>query len=429
MHDCAKVDQELAELRKRVAELESLLGDAVRSHATPAWVKAKHRKLRPKTPGAREGHEPHQRESKPPDEEKHATLTHCPDCQTRLGRPLGVRGRTVEELVPAHLKTTQWWVHRYWCPGCRTRIEAPVPGVLSDQRFGLKLMLYVVSLRTLGLPFDKIQRHLRDSFRLRLSHGAIVHMEDVVAQALGPAYHRLLAELRRGRSVHGDDTGWRVDGVNHWLWVLLNKTVAWFTVQDTRSRTVIEDALGPDFDGVVTTDFYPSFKHLAYAQQKCLVHLLREIKRFEAKPDFAPHPEWKRVRMRVKRLVTEAVEGHERLKDPRARSALKARLIQRALAVSRLPREHKYARTLARLVGDYHASLFTFLDHPGVHWENNPAERGLRPMVVNRKMSHGSRSLWGAQRRAITQSIAETGRLRGQSLFEFAPGQIGLPKP
>lgn len=50
-------------------------------------------------------------------------------------------------------------------------------------------------------------------------------------------------------------------------------------------------------------------------------------------------------------------------------------------------------------------------------------------MVVNRKMSHGSRSAWGAQRRAITQSIAETARLRGQSLFEFAPGQMGLPKP
>lgn len=204
-------------------------------------------------------------------------------------------------------------------------------------------------------------------------------MEDVLAKALGPAYGRLLEELRAGKNVHGDDTGWRIDGENHWLWILLNKTVAYYAVADTRRSRVIEDHLGPDYKGVVTTDFYPSFKHLPYTQQKCLVHLLREIKRFEAKPDFAPHPEWKRVRMRVKRLFTEATEGRARLRSVRSRAALKARLVARAKAVAVLPKQHKYARTLAQLVGDYHQSLFTFLDHDDVPWENNPADAGCVP--------------------------------------------------
>jgi transposase len=443
MHDCEAVEAELRLLRARLAELEnanselrSRLSDLqpVLERATAALNQAQakdaakpdNRKSKRKKPGARNGHAARHRPTPEIDEEKDAILVKCPACDTRLDEPIETRERIVEDIVPARVHVTKYRVHRYWCPTCKVKVEAEPEGVLPEQRFGLRLMLLVVFLRTLGLTVEKIRAHLRESFGVQLSHGAVIHVEAVVAEALGPLYAELLEELRKAKSVHADETSWRIDGEKHWLWVLLGKGVAVFAVRDTRSRRPIEEHLGPDYEGVVVTDFYPSFRNLPYEKQKCLVHLLREIHRFEAKPDFQPGKEWTQVRRRVKRLVTEAVEGHENLKDPGERAAFKARLVKRAEAIAQLPRSHKYALILAKLVGQYTDQLFTFLTREGVHWENNPAERGLRPMVVNRKVSFGSKSEEGAERRAVLQSVAETAHLRGKSFLHFAGQAVGL---
>lgn len=443
MHDCEAVEAELQQLRRKVAGQDAVIQqlqgrlaelEPVLQKATAALNQAQakdsakpdNRKSKRKKPGARNGHEAHHRPTPKVDEEKDATLTKCPECNTRLDDPIEARDKITEDIIPARIHVTKHRIHRYWCPRCKSKVEAQPENVLPGQRFGLRIMLLVVFLRTLGLTVEKIRAHLRETFGVKLSHGAVIHVEAVMTEALGPKYDELLEQVRNAKAVHADETSWRIDGEKHWLWVLLAKGVAVYAVRNTRSRRPIEEHLGKDFKGVVITDFYPSFLNLPYEKQKCLVHLLREIHRFEAKPDFKPGKEWKRVRMRVKRLVTEAVEGLENLKKPEERVALKARLVNRAEAIADLPRKHKYALILARLVGQYKEQLFTFLDHEGVHWENNPAERGLRPMVVNRKVSFGSKSDAGAERRSVLQSVAETAHLQGKSFLDFAGDAVGL---
>lgn len=423
----ARLEEEVARLRVQVAELTALVEKLTGGQSTspPSWVKEKNRKSRRSPPGAREGHEPKHREDKPVDEEKDAKLSSCPECDSTLGEAIEVRERVVEELVPARLKVTRYHVHRYWCPSCKTKVEAQPAGVLPGQRFGLRLMLLVCYLRTLGVTWEKIRAYFQDSHGLRVSHGALVHMEQVVARALGSKYDELLDEVRNAKSVHFDDTGWRIDGKNHWLWVLLSKGAAWYTVENTRSRRIVEENLGPDFEGVVVSDFLPSYKNLPYPQQKCLVHLLREIHRFEEKPDFTRTRAWFLVRRRVKRLVTEAVDSIQL--PEKEREDLQWRLIGRAHDLRKIDTSgDKYATRLAKLVAGYAEDLFTFLADPEeIAWENNAAERGLRPLVVNRKASFGSRSNQGAQRLAIIHSIAQTARLRNESFFRFAGASIG----
>jgi len=390
----------------------------------PAWVKPNHERPRRKKPGAREGHEAHNREPTEPEEEVDVTLVVCPECDSALGEPLDVRERIVEDVVPARLKTTRYWVHRYWCPECKTKVEARPAGVLPGQRFGLALMLLVCYLRVLGLTWEKIREYYRESFDLDVSHGALVHMEEVVAEALGQKYADLLEEVRRAKSVHADDTGWRVDGKNRWLWTLASKHAAYYTVQRTRSGRVITDHLGEAFDGVVVTDFYPGYANLPYDQQKCLVHLLREVKRFEAKQDFVDSKEWRDCKRWLHRLVGDARRAQERLADPLARAEECGALMARAASFGEKEWTHKYAKTLGKLVGQYHEHLFTFLAHDQVAWENNHAERALRPMVVNRKMSFGSRSTEGAQRRCVVQSVAQSARLRDEPFLAYARDAI-----
>jgi len=421
----AELGQQVARLQKRVGDLEALVrriaddGPARPDRPPPGRDGPRG------PPGAREGHEAHHRAPPILDEEVDVTTARCPDCASPLGDPIEVRTRVVEDLVPARLRVTRYRVHRYWCSGCQAKVEASSTGVLPGQRFGLHLLLLAAYLRTLGLTWGKVRAYLREAFRIEVSHGALVRMEATVAEALGPRYGELLREVRAARSVHADPTSWRIDGEDHWLWVLTARGVAYFAVRDTPGKRPIEELLR-DYGGVVVSDFYPAFRNLPYRQQKCLVHLLRELRRFEGKPDFRPGREWKRVRMRVKRLVTEASRGAA-LRGRGRRLALKARLESRADGIARLPRRHRYALRVAKLVGQYRGSLFTFLERDGVGWENNAAERGLRPMVVNRKASFGSRSVEGADRRAVLQSVAETAHLRGTSFLEFAGGALGLP--
>jgi transposase len=427
--EISKLRKENAELRKRIAELETIVKQLTAGpilKEPPSWVKPRNQKSRPKKSGAKKGHTPNHREVNDVDEENEVMLAFCPHCDTALGEPIDERERITEDIVPARLKITKHIVYRYWCPTCKEKVEGQPEGVLPGQHFGLHLMLLICYLRTLGLTWLKIQTYLYEAFGIKISHGGLIHMEEVVAKALGSLYKHLQDDIRKAKEVHADDTSWRIDGENHWLWIFLTKAVAYYTIRESRSRKVIEDCLGPEFNGVVVLDFYPSFMNLPYEQQKCIVHLLRKMRDFEKKPDFKPGREWKRVKMRVKRMVTEALNANENMNNLEERSLLKRRLIARAEAVSQLPRRHRYAKKIATLVGQYKESLFTFLDHD-VHWENNPAERGLRPMVVNRKTSFGSKSDEGAERRAILQSTAETARLQGTSFINFAGAELGLP--
>lgn len=322
-HDCAAADARIAQLEAKVAEL-SLLIEKLRGSApanVPNWVKERNRKSKRQPPGAREGHEPKHREQRHVDEEKDASLSCCPECDSKLGDPIEVRDRVVEELVPARLHVTKYHIHRYWCPSCKRKVEAQPPGVLPGQRFGIHLMLLVCYLRTLGVTWEKERAYFQDSYGLKLSHGALVHMETVVAKALGKKYDELLQEVRGAKSVHFDDTGWPIDGEGHWLWVLLSKGAVWYTVENTRSRRIVEQHLGDLFDGVTVSDFLPSYRNLPYTQQKCLIHLLREIHRFEEKPDFVMDDDWKSVRLRTKRLVTEARNSRDRHAAEQARRA------------------------------------------------------------------------------------------------------------
>jgi hypothetical protein len=89
------------------------------------------------------------------------------------------------------------------------------------------------------------------------------------AALFGPAYARLLVLMRQQASIHIDETSWRVDGVPHWLWVFVNDVVALYVVSRSRGSKVPQALLGPNFDGVVISDFFN-----AYSPLDCVLALI-----------------------------------------------------------------------------------------------------------------------------------------------------------
>lgn len=218
--------------------------------------------------------------------------------------------------------------------------------------------------------------------------------------------------------MNADETGWRVNGQNHWLWVFTNKDAAFYQIDKSRGSKVVSDILGEKYQGVLTSDFYSAYNKLqARSKQRCLGYLLAEIKKVQEKNKFAPESidgifcqELKMVLKETIELWNGYYEGTKAFKDL---GKGKERAISRMMEILLLPIKHKDARRFCKRIIKYNQELFTFLDNPLVEPTNNRAERQLRPNVIIRKITFGNRSALGALNHAVIMSIIQTGILNG----------------
>jgi transposase len=345
----------------------------------------------------------------------------CPDCGATFTGAGVMRERVVEDLDLARPTViTKYVIERRWCPACRTYHENPVTAALPRHRLGLHVLLFVVYQKVaLGLSYAKIQHELRTYFGLTVSLGELPGMVAEIAALFGPAYARLLALMRQQAAIHVDETGWRVDGVPHWLWVFVNDVVALFVVSRSRGSKVPQALLGPDFDGVVISDFFSAYSPLDVEKAKCWSHLLGDSHAAAKGQDAGDE----RVRFHTDLhalflemgLALEQVAADPTMREPVA-DDLCARLWQFACQ----PWRRDSCRQLAERIKKHLDDLVTWLYDPAVAPTNNAAERALRGAVVTRKTSFGSRSKRGAQAFARLLSLIMTWERQGQDFFATA---------
>jgi transposase len=345
----------------------------------------------------------------------------CPECGTPFTGTGTTRERVVEDIdLVRPTVVTKYLIERRWCPQCRSYHEDAVTDALPRHRLGLHVLLFVVYQKVaLGLSYGKIQHELRSYFGLIVSAGELPGMVAEIAALFGPAYARLLDLMRQQAAIHIDETSWRVDGVPHWLWVFVNDVVALYVVSRSRGSKVPQALLGPDFDGVVISDFFSAYSPLDVEKAKCWAHLLRDSH------DYAKGQDAASERMRFHRtlhalflemgLALEQVQadpaGRERVYD-----AMRTKLW-------RFATEHWRSwqcQQLAERIKKYLDDLVVWLIDPAVDPTNNTAERALRGAVLTRKTSFGSRSKRGAQAFARTLSIIMTWERQGKDFFTTA---------
>ena len=218
------------------------------------------------------------------------------------------------------------------CPLCRKRRlpREPLQGVaVGRQRLGVNLVSLIVTLREEGrLPVRTIQWYLRTVHQLKLSVGAIVRTIHQAAQQAGPAVNEVLERIRRSPVVHADETGWRENGVNGYVWTFSTPTERYF-LRRGRGGEVVDEALGKAFGGILVSDFYVAYHHYPGLKQRCWAHLLRDIHKLKVLyPEDQDLAKWARG---VQRLYTKgvswAVAGGC---SSRGQLALEKRLLKRA---------------------------------------------------------------------------------------------------
>ena len=220
----------------------------------------------------------------------------CPDCAARLSGGWTHRTREVIDLPPVPVEVVE---HAYIvrvCPRCRRRC-APSPQldgiVMGKQRLGINLISLMVALREEArLPFRIIQWYLEAVHGLRLSLGAIVAATQRVAQKAQGALADIVERIRGSPVVHADETGWREDGHNGYVWTFSTPTERYF-LRRGRSKAVVAEALGEEFAGALVSDFYAAYHHYDGPKQRCWAHLLRDIHDLRALyPDDVPLGRW-----------------------------------------------------------------------------------------------------------------------------------------
>ena len=343
----------------------------------------------------------------------HATES-CPDCGTQLSGGWTHRTREVIDLpvVPAQV-TGHVFIART-CPVCEQRRVPKVDlgGVaLGKQRLGVNLLSLMAALREEGrLPFRTIQWYLRTVHQLRLSVGAIVGAVHQVARQAQPAVDRILERIRGSPVVHADETGWREDGANGYVWTFSTPTGRYF-LRRGRHKEVVDEVLDESFSGVLVSDFYAAYHHYPGLKQRCWVHLLRDI--HDLKSLYPKDRQLARWAAAVQDIYRQA-KGFTH-PDAGQRRRAQLRLERKLLACCRPYCQEPAAAQgkLCRRIEKHIKELFVFVAAPGVPSDNNAAERSLRPLVISRKISGGTRSKQGTDTKMTLASLFGTWRAQG----------------
>ena len=235
-----------------------------------------------------------------------------------------------------------------------------------------------------------------------------------ISEILLPWYESLGILAKNSTLLHIYETGWRVLGKTYWLWCFANDKIAYYLISPSRASPVIKEVLGEFFKGILVCDFFGAYNRIgALFKQRCLLHLLRDITRTRISCQTV---EWMWFSKRLKRLIKDAIRLS--IKGASITPEVYARrcnaIHKRLKTLIQEPYKDKQCLRLIKRLKRHKNELFIFLEQKDVPFDNNHAERMIRPAVIARKNSYCNRSEKGAQTQAILMSVFHTLHLRGQ---------------
>jgi DNA-directed RNA polymerase subunit N (RpoN/RPB10) len=375
------------------------------------------------------------RRREPPDEVVHHTVERCPDCGRELhGGWEHDRRQVIEVVMQRRVIDHVMWARR--CGVCRKRIlpklEASELGVQGQRRFGASVQSLVATLHIgCRVPIRMIGALLWELFGLRVSEGEVVKLLDGLKRAGEPALEGLREQVRAAPAVCGDETGWRQDGENGYLWGFFTEKARYFEYRKSRSAQVPKEILGEEFGGTLTCDFYAAYNWVGVLQ-RCWPHLLRDARELAElnadRPEVGAWVEALGALYREAKGCCFALGELAANSGPRQRERRRLERLAAKLAAPYVNHPEAPQRVLAQRILKHLSELFVFISDPAVPATNNLAERSLRPAVVARKISGGTRSPKGSDTRMGLMSLLGTWQAQGKGLVQGCR-ELLLPTP
>jgi len=342
-------------------------------------------------------------------------LKRCPCCGGALKRCRQTRTRYTED-IPEKItpQVIEHVIHRDWCPRCGKHVEPVVPDALPNATLGNRVLVLSAWLHYgLGNTLSQIVETFNYHLQMKLTPGGLVAMWHRLAELSYAWYEQIQREALDSAVLHADETGWRVNGKTHWLWCFTTPDLTYYMIDRSRGSPALLKFFTDAFAGTLVSDFWSAYNAVCCGRrQTCLVHLLRDLETVEHYRH--PDKDWSAFAKKLRRLMRDAIRLWKRDDVTEAEQASKRRRLGvRLQELIDTPWEHPDARRLIKRLRRHQDDLFTFLDLPGVPFDNNHAERAIRPAVIIRKNSYANRSDRGADTQAVLMSIYRTLKQRG----------------
>jgi len=339
------------------------------------------------------------------DEIKEHTLDVCPNCSTSLGKPVSMKKKIVMDLLEKLAITTEHHVYTYCCKQCKKEISANAK--LPEGIYGSRVQSLIVLLKNNTLSHNKISALLRDLGFQTLSAPSSLNIIQRMVEKLTETRRGFLQTIRNASFIHADETGLRKDGKNGFVWGIFTDIISILSAELSRGRKHIEELL-TGFRGVIVTDGYAAYDSFPL-RQRCWAHLIRQFKEL-AEKDI-------QVKIQYDRIKAFYAKLKELNKEPTNEQKINNMKFQLKDILTCL-NTIKSARKLANHIENGGDDWFTALYHEGVPLENNLAERGLRHIVLHRKMMGCYRNQKGKDWIDIGISVIQTWKMQGKNVFQ-----------
>ena len=440
-----EVDQMIAEavakatapLVERIATLEAELAKAKKNSSNSSKPPSSDMVKPPRPPakdgkkrkrGAQPGHQQHLRPIFPPeavDLIEPYTLDRCPDC----GGSLRLAKRPPDVLQQIEITETPTIVteHRglaYWCPHCRKFHYAPLPDtVVKAGLFGPRLTALVAFMKGVcHASFSTIRKFLRDVAHVDVSRGYLAKLIAKVSESLAAAYAELFSRLPGEAVLNIDETGHKEYREKFWTWCFRAQLYTLFRIDKSRGSKVLVEVLGQEFNGVLGCDYFGAYRkymrQFDVLVQFCLAHLIRDVKFLLTLPGREDQAYGRRVRTSLRELFA-VIHRRDKLTATGFQKALEAARQQVVKsATTRVPKGN-HAQNLAKRFREHGEAYFRFITTPGIEPTNNLAEQAIRFVVIDRRITLGTRSETGRRWCERIWTTVATCAQQGRSVFTF----------
>jgi transposase len=286
----------------------------------------------------------------------------------------------------------------------------------------------------LHLTISKTRELLRDWLGISLSKGSISKVLLEAGRAVSYLQPELIAALRASGLLHVDETSWKEHKITRWLWVAVGDQVVYFAV-GARSLEMAQSIIG-DFSGVLMTDGYLAYRSLAN-RIRCWAHLDRKAKALAESCDESASIFGLRMVHALKSMQDSIYRMREMTQEHRAMEAALAdetRIEVLAECIKQVDASNEKARAFAGEILNDIQAIFRILKEPDLPLTNNRAEQAIRPLVILRKISYGSKTDEGSRALTLLASVTTTIFVRGQHVWDFladlvAKRRMGHPPP
>ena len=398
---------------------------------------------KPRSRGGQPGHEGQTRDLVPPDRVNEFVSHHptaCPHCETALAPDLPdaapVQRHQVWDIPPIEPSITEHQMHAVCCPSCQKQVRAALP---DEFRAGYGSHATAITSLLHGryrLSVDETSEVLEDLFELPMSTGSVVTSCERTSEALNPAYEEVSAVLPQQAIANVDETGWKQNAISHWLWTVVTPVATLFHINRSRGGAVWQGLLGTTFAGILGSDRLSAYnRHPTERRQLCWAHLKRNIRGIADRGDAAG--EWGSEMLAWVQKLFALWHAYQEGAISQATWEVALDYVKdgvwEQLEAGRqvaLPKAQSLSRELMRLWD----GLWVFASVEGVEPTNNAAEQALRPAVLWRKGSFGTRSEAGSRFVERILTVRETCRRQGKPLRQFVTEAVeacrrGEPAP